>query len=303
MPTRTSRVLTACALSGLLGAAVPVAAETTTSLAAARDLYASAAYDDALAMLDGLASATRARDERQTIDLYRALCLVALGRPADADTAIEAMVVRDPMYRAAGEDLAPRVRASFVDTRKRLLPTIIQRQYGEAKAAFDHQEFERAAQGFSMVLDEMADPDVAPQTAQPPLLDIKTLAAGFKELSVKLIPPPPAPAPVALPPPPVVLKAFYTADDRNVTAPVTIKQKLPSYAGKLAAPMMGMLEFLVNEDGTVENAVMRMSVDSVYDRQAVAAAKNWQYQPATVDGKPVKFLKRLSISLVPSQAQ
>ena len=304
MQTRTSRVLTGWALSGLLAVAAPAAAETTTSLAAARDLYASAAYDDALAMLDGLASATRARDERQAIDLYRALCLVALGRSVDADTTIEAIVVRDPLYRAAGEDLAPRVRASFVDARRRLLPAIIQRQYRDAKTAFDHQEFENAAKGFTTVLDELADPDVAPQAGQPPLLDIKTLASGFKELSVKLIPPPPAPTPVApVAPPPVVLKAFYTADDRDATAPVALKQKLPSYQGKLLAPMMGMLEFLVSEDGTVENAVMRVPVDAVYDKQAVAAAKNWQYQPATVDGKPVKFLKRLSISLVPSQAQ
>ena len=178
------------------------------------------------------------------------------------------------------------------------------RQYRDAKAAFDHQEFDNAAKGFATVLDELADPDVAPQAGQPPLLDIKTLASGFKELSVKLIPPPPEATPVAPPvPPPVVLKAFYTADDRDVTAPVALKQKLPSYQGKLLAPMMGVLEFLISEDGTVETAAMRVPVDTGYDRQAVTAAKSWQYQPATVDGKPVKFLKRLSISLVPSQAQ
>ena len=128
-------------------------------------------HADALAMLDGLASATRVRDERQVIDLYRALCLVALGRSGDADTTIESIVARDPLYRAAGEDLAPRVRASFVDARRRLLPAIIQRQYRDAKAAFDHQEFDNAAKGFATVLDELADPDVAPQAGQPPLLD------------------------------------------------------------------------------------------------------------------------------------
>jgi hypothetical protein len=34
---------------------------------------------------------------------------------------------------------------------------------------------------------------------------------------------------------------------------------------------------------------------------ATAAAKTWQYQPATVDGSPVKFLKRIQVSLVPNK--
>jgi hypothetical protein len=33
---------------------------------------------------------------------------------------------------------------------------------------------------------------------------------------------------------------------------------------------------------------------------ALQAAKTWQYQPATVNGKPVKFRKRIQLSLVPT---
>jgi hypothetical protein len=42
-------------------------------------------------------------------------------------------------------------------------------------------------------------------------------------------------------------------------------------------------------------------VNAQYDRMATAAAKNWQYQPAMVDGAPVKFVKRIQVSLVPNQ--
>jgi TonB family protein len=84
---------------------------------------------------------------------------------------------------------------------------------------------------------------------------------------------------------------------------VTVKQKLPPYPGKVAKPLTGMLEFVVNEEGVVESQTMRVSVDSMYDKLALSAARSWQYQAATVDGKPVKFLKRLSISLSPTPVQ
>ena len=50
-------------------------------LTAARDLYASARYDEALAVLNGLPSDAVASD-RKSIEQYRSLCLLALGREA-----------------------------------------------------------------------------------------------------------------------------------------------------------------------------------------------------------------------------
>jgi hypothetical protein len=37
-----------------------------------------------------------------------------------------------------------------------------------------------------------------------------------------------------------------------------------------------------------------------YDSVLVAAAKRWQYQPAHVAGNNVRYLKRIQISLAPS---
>ena len=45
---------------------------------------------------------------------------------------------------------------------------------------------------------------------------------------------------------------------------------------------------------------MVMPISPQYDRMAVGAAKLWQYQPARVDGVPVKFLKRIQVNLVPT---
>jgi len=52
--------------------------------------------------------------------------------------------------------------------------------------------------------------------------------------------------------------------------------------------------------GGVESASMSKSINPQYDRMAVTAAKSWQYQPARLDGVPVKFLKRIQVNLVPT---
>lgn len=291
-----------CAIALMLLVLIPVHLQAEGSLAAARELYASAAYDDALTMLDALASDAKATDERQSIDLYRTLCLVALGRTSEADRAIEAIIYRDPLYRASLDDVSPRLRAAFIDARKRMLPVIIQKQYADAKAAFDSKDFEKASTGFAAVLAGLADPDIAPLVSTPPLSDIRTLASGFKELSVTLVlPPPPAPAPAApVAEPPKPTRSLYGAGDANVVAPAVIQQRVPKYPGAVFKTATGMIELVIDEKGVVVSRSMRESIDPMFDRALLAAAEKWQYQPATLNGTPVKFLKRLSITVSPT---
>jgi len=267
---------------------------TLASLAAARDLYVSAAYDDALAMLGSLPSGQRSVEEQQSIDLYRTLCLVALGHAADADKVIEAMLMRQPLYRASSEDLSPRVQTSFQNARRRILPAVVQKEYADAKSAFDKQDWPVASKGFDQVLKSIADPDITQQAGAPPLSDIKTLASGFRDLSVKMILPP---APNVEPKPVRVVKPVYSADDRDVIAPVAIQQRVPKYPANVTRPLVGMVEFVVDETGAVQAPTMPTSIDTTYDQMVIAAAKKWVYQPATLDGKPVKYIKRLTVSV------
>jgi hypothetical protein len=285
-----------CAIALIVFVGLQVSVHAEGSLAAARELYASAAYDDALTMLNGLASAADAPDDKQSIDLYRTLCLVALGRTSDADRAIEAMVQRDPLYRASADDLSPRLRSAFDDVRKRLLPSIIQKEYADAKAAFDKKDFAVAAAGFDGVLKGIADPDIAAVAAVPPLSDLRTLAAGFKDLSVKSTPAPPAPEPK----PARALRSMYSADDAGVLAPVAIEQRVPKYPAAVVKPATGVIELVIDETGAVQSEMMRVSIDPTFDRLVLSAAAKWRYRPAMVDGVPVKFMKRLSISVAPS---
>lgn len=289
--------VTTCAVALIVLVVIPVRLHAEGSLSTARDLYASAAYDEALTMLNTLAPAAKAPEERQSIDLYRTLCLVALGRAADADRAIEAMIRRDPLYRPSADELSPRLRSAFADVRKRLLPAIIQKEYADAKAAFDKQEFAAAAAGFESVLKAIADPDIAPIAAAPPLSDLRTLTVGFKDLSAKSIPPPPAP-PEPKPSRPV--RAIYSADDPGISAPVAIEQKVPKFPGTVVRAVTGMIEIVIDEKGAVQSEMMRVPIEPAFDKLVLSAAAKWQYRPAMMDGVPVKFLKRLSISISPS---
>jgi TonB family protein len=272
-------------------------------LTAARDLYASAAYDDALTMLNRLRSTEHPASQSRAIEQYRAFCLLALGRSADAEQAIEAVVAAEPSFQPGESDASPRIRSAFTTVRRRMLPSIIQQKYAQAKVAYDRKDFAAAADGFAYVLAALADRDVAVEAKQPPLSDLRTLAGGFQELAAKAAappPPPPAAAPVAAPqapPPPPAAPRIYTGGETGIVPPIVINQALPSFPGQVIIPRNGKLEVVIDEIGAVESAVMTGSVTQNYDAMVLAAAKAWRYRPATLNGVPVKFRKTVQITI------
>jgi TonB family protein len=286
----------------LAAAVMPAGAQTW--LASARELYASAAYDEALATLEGLQAHGRPVEEQRAMGLYRVLCLIALGRTSDADAALEMLIAQHPLYRPDDETLSPRIRTAFAQARQRLVPALIQQQYADGKAAFDRRDFAIAAQTFAWVLNALDDPELGPAAAAPPLSDIRTLAAGFKDLAREALapPPPPPPAVVEAPPPAPVrdYRRLYTPEDADVVPPVIVRQSFPSFPGRLVTAEAGTLEVVVDATGAVESVVMTDPAHPQYDRLAVAAARRWEYEPARLDGVPVKYLKRVQINLSPT---
>ena len=300
----TKKIAFACVVMVLAGAPRVYA---QAPLDVARDLYATADYEKALTLLDDLIARNQAGQKRDEVDLYRALCFLALGRRDDADRAVETIVQRDPLYRAPN-DIAPRMRTAFGEAKKRLLPGIIQQHYNVAKAAFDNKDFGVAGEGFQRVLDALNDPDMKHAASQSPLSDLKTLASGFRDLSVQAVPaPPPVAAYVALPPPvpqqqkPAVAK-IYTGTEPGVIPPVVIVQEFPKFPGRVpSGGIAGAVEIVIDQNGSVESATMQTPVLSGYDDIVVNAARNWRYQPARVNGQPVKFRKSIRITVVPER--
>jgi hypothetical protein len=293
--------IVAALVAGTVLAAAPAGAQDA-DLSAARDLYASAAYDDALTMLNRLRSAEHPASQSRAIEQYRAFCLLALGRSADAEQAIEAVVAAEPSFQPGETDASPRIRSAFTTVRRRMLPSIIQQKYAQAKAAYDRKDFAAAADGFAQVLAALADRDVAVEAKQPPLSDLRTLAGGFQELAAKAAapPPPPPPAPVAAAPAPPPLPAaprIYTGGETGIVPPVVVNQALPPFPGQVIIPRNGKLEVIIDENGAVESAVMTGSVNQNYDAIVLNATKGWRYRPATLNGVPVKFRKTVQITI------
>jgi hypothetical protein len=295
-------------LALLIAALVSIPMRAADSFTAARDLYAAAEYEDALALLDKLHPGDHEPDERRDIEQYRAYCLLALGRSADAEQAIAAVVAATPLYKPSGADASPRVRSAFTDVRRRMLPAIIQQKYAAAKVAFDRKNFPVAATAFTEVVEAMADPDVADAVKQPPLADLRVLAIGFRDLSVSAAAPPPVPVRETPPPEPVApvklapaaamaVPRIYAAADTQVLPPSALKQTLPPFPAQLPVANRGILEIVIDEAGAVESATMRESVNPRYDNQLIAAARSWQYRPALLNGKPVPYRKMIQIDV------
>jgi len=293
---------------GLIATAIvigPVVLFAQDSLSAARDLYASAAYEDALAVLSRLNAAGLRPDDGRTAEQYRALCLLALGKTAEASQAIESVVASQPLYRPTEGEVSPRVRSAFSEVRQRVLPSLVQHRYAQYKVAFDRKDYQAASAGFNELLALYNDPDLATAGGRAPLSDLRVLIGGFYELSLQALAPPPAPepsrpSPSVMPAAPVVqAPRVYATGDANVVPPVTLRQQLPSYPGTVSRPIVGALEVVIDENGNVVSAAMRASVVPNYDRQVVNAAQNWRYKPATVNGVPVKFRKMVQVAVTP----
>ena len=147
-------------------------------LGRAKDLYRSAAYDEALGVLDSIASSTPLVDSVE-VNEYRVFCLVALDRKEEARNAITALVSANPSYQLSEAQASPRVRAAFKEVRQSLLPSLVQHAYADAKAAFDRKD-PQAATGFEGVLTLLHDPDLASSSE---FADLAVVAAAFRDLS------------------------------------------------------------------------------------------------------------------------
>jgi hypothetical protein len=281
--------------------------QPASSLDAARELYASADYRRALEMLDRLAAADSTRPERPSIDLYRAFCLIALERAGEADEAIVAMITRDLLYRPADAEVPPRLRPMFSDKRRVVLPGVIQKRYERAKTAYEKSDYKAAADGFTQVLSALSDPEIAREASRPPLADLRVLSVGFKDLAVRALTPSPAAAPAPAPPSPAATAAsgvdapkpvrIFDSNDLDVVPPVSVKQDIPRVQRPVLVERTGVLFIVIDERGGVESAIITEPLDRTYDSTVLAAARTWTYQPAMRNGVPVKYRKRIQLTL------
>jgi hypothetical protein len=280
----------------LIVLALAPAAAAQDALSAARDLYASASYEEALSAFGRLKDGATMTASAE-IDRYRALCLMALGRAAEANTVIESIVLNDPLYQPAESEAAPRVRAAFSAVRQRVLPGVARTFYVDGKAAFDRKAYPEAIVALEKTVDVI---DNIEGENKAGLGDLRVLAAGFLDLSRAAVgPPPPTPAK------PAVAAAAEPAPAKPAPAVTTnlvvLKQDLPPVPYSLVAAgtgeYRGVVEVDIDEAGNVTSSRMIQTVHAFYDPILLKAAREWKYEPPRVAGKPTASKKRVEVVL------
>jgi len=253
-------------------------------------------------VLNDMRPAEPTGSDLKSIEQYRSLCLLALGRGTEAETAIAAVVTADPSYQPGDAEASPRVRAAFSDVRKRLLPEIARARYAEGKATFDKKDYARATAQFKQVLVLLDDPDMGGKQG-----DMRTLTQGFLDLAIAATPPPeppkPVPAPTPAAPEPVVPQPdpnrIYTMNDTDVVPPTIVRQDLPRLTPlmKPQAKDHGIVEVVIDEQGRVTAVAVRQSIQPMYDAELLAKGREWRYTPATLNGKPVRYRKLIQLNV------
>lgn len=300
----------AMVIGALVLLSFPPTALAGPDLATVKELYAAASYEEALEAL----KAVEATDNMEVVEQYRALCLLGLGRGADAEQALERIVMRRPLYVVSPTEVSPRLVTLFHEVRRRSLAAATREVYAGAKSSYDRNDHKAAVRQFKDVLALVSDPDLAGQNQT--LAELKQLAEGFLALSEAALaataapvapPPAPAPAPVA-----EVAKApgvprVYATVDSDVVAPQPISRAMPGWRppNQLVAQQSfhGVLEVIINEQGLVERAGMSKASFPSYDAELLSATKTWRFRPATRNGEPVKYRLAFEVALLASKEE
>lgn len=305
----------------------------TASLALAGDrltealrLYDDAMYTRALEALDAVAI----EQPSAAVHQYRALCYIALGRPDAAERAMSDIVAADPFFVLDGEAASPRVAAQFAAVRRRLLPPIIRRGFSEATARYREGATARAREQFDQVLKLLDDPALQNDQA---LSDLALVATAFVELTraqavpptiasisrpivAATLPPSPPAAPAAAEPAPPAAAPTVVASSApapmRVTASepaafepaVAVVRPLPKWtppdAYAAQRKYAGAIAVEVDARGRVVAAASRKTIHPAYDPVVLAAAREWVFQPARQNGRPVKSEVTVEIELIPA---
>jgi TonB-like protein len=241
------------------------------TLSAARDLYASAAYEDALSAL-GRVDGADTPDVARQIEEYRAFCLFALGRTKEAESVAESLIREQPLATLEAADTSPRLERMFSDVRKRLLPSLIREQFRTARAEVDHKSFTAAERPLTEARLMIAEAEKL-GVKDDGLSDLSVLVDGFLQLIKSSAEPRPAPAEA------VVASAVNTA---SAPPPSARTNGAPPPSGARPAPARP----------TARQAGGQASTPPAHSASAAAAVPTYTIDDAGVS-PPVTIEQRL----------
>jgi hypothetical protein len=88
---------------------------------------------------------------------------------------------------------------------------------------------------------------------------------------------------------------LYSSADSRVEPPVLVRRQLPSARNPDAET--GYFDLVVDQYGLVEQVRLVSPTNSFRERMLVSAAKAWQFRPARLDGRPVRYRVQIPITI------
>jgi TonB family protein len=90
----------------------------------------------------------------------------------------------------------------------------------------------------------------------------------------------------------------FESGDPHVIPALLVRPHLPENPPPdVPEEQIGTLEFVVAESGAVEHVRLISPANRYQERMLVAAAKTWQFKPATLNGRPVRYRTRIRLTL------
>jgi len=255
-----------------------------------KELYASAAYEDALSAVGKIEGGGSSSLEAEQ---YRIFCLVALGRVDEAEQAVESVLTAHPEYRPDAAQASPRIQTLFSQVRRRIGPVLVKKMYQQGRSAMERKDRDEAVAQFESMLRIANDPDIRSDAT---MAELKELGSGFLELSKAL------PAKSKTVEAAATNAALAAPRASVIVPPSVIQQKLPPWVPdpvSRATEFRGAIRVQISAEGKVVNAEMIKSVHPAYDQALLRAARGWLYEPAKKDGVAIPSEKTVEVAVTP----
>jgi hypothetical protein len=92
---------------------------------------------------------------------------------------------------------------------------------------------------------------------------------------------------------------IYSKADSGVTPPRQVYPALPAQPPTEMKSAFTVVDLVIAPDGLVERVHLRTTPRDIHEFMLLSAAKAWRFEPALLDGRPVRFL--LSVALTSFQ--
>ena len=261
----------------MLGAAWLLVAAQQVTLQQAIDLYWNGEYERTLQLL----GSDLADDEVVEGHKYRAFSLVALGRNDEARAEFVTLLESDPSHALDSALVAPKIVEQFELARQELAARLL----AQGKTAYFDGRYDNAFD----LLEDLLEVDPSSILGRE-YLQLARERIDLQERAAVLEPT----EPEALAGDPN--RVYNVGGD--VTEPVPVLQTPPRYPpGERSKRTEGevIVRLTIADDGTVEGADVIRSLSRRMDAEAIRAARTWRYEPARLNGQPVRVFRIVSI--------